>query len=76
VDYRAWQPPPVDCQPSQGLDLSALEVFIPLHDLSSNRHDQLSQEAMLKAELIERAARFRSAGMIPPGICTIALHLS
>jgi len=33
-----------------------------LHAGSSNRHLALSQEAMLKAELIERAARFRSAG--------------
>jgi len=33
-----------------------------LHAGSSNRHLALSEEAMLKAELIERAARFRSAG--------------
>ncbi len=32
-----------------------------LHAGSSNRHLALSEEAMLKAELIERAARFRSA---------------
>ena len=36
-----------------------------LHAGSSNRHLALSQEAMLKAELIERAARFRSAGEDP-----------
>lgn len=65
MDYVAWQPLPVDCRAREGVDLSALEVFIPIHDLSSNRHDQLSQEAMLKAELIERAARFRSAGDDP-----------
>lgn len=65
MDYAAWQPLPVDCRAREGLDLSAAEVFIPPHDLSSNRHDQLSQEAMLKAELIERAARFRSAGDDP-----------
>ena len=36
-----------------------------LHAGSSNRHLALSEEAMLKAELIERAARFRSAGEDP-----------
>lgn len=40
-------------------------MFIPSHDLSSNRHAWVSKEAMLKAELIERAARFRSAGDDP-----------
>ena len=30
------------------------------HGLSQNRHLHLSQEVMLKAELIERAARFRA----------------
>lgn len=36
-------------------------MFISSHGLSPNRHAELLPEAMLKAELIERAARFRSA---------------
>jgi 5-methylcytosine-specific restriction endonuclease McrA len=39
--------------------------LIPIHALSRNFNVRLRLEAMLKSELIERAARFRSAGDDP-----------
>ena len=40
-------------------------MLFPVYVLSSNGHSYLQNEAMLNAELMERAARFRSAGDDP-----------
>ena len=40
-------------------------MLFPVYALSSNGHSYLQNEAMLNAELMERAARFRSAGDDP-----------